>query len=255
MRVIVIPLAGRGKRFADEGYTLPKPLIPVNGIPMVIRAAKALPIADKYIFICLKDHIKNYQIDQKIKRYYHNATIISLDSVSEGQVSTCILSEKHIDQEDELIISACDNAVIYSKTAYNALMHNKKTDAIVWTFRNNPNVLRHPKHWGWVVTDQKNLVEKVSVKIPLSKNPLNDHAVVGCFSFKKAKFFFENAKKMIATNRRIKGEFYIDECMNLLVENKLQVKVFEVDRYIGWGTPADLKTYEYWNAYFKQIKK
>ncbi len=33
---IVLPMAGRGSRFANAGYTLPKPLIPVHGVPMIV---------------------------------------------------------------------------------------------------------------------------------------------------------------------------------------------------------------------------
>ena len=32
---IVIPMAGAGSRFAREGYVDPKPLIPVEGVPMI----------------------------------------------------------------------------------------------------------------------------------------------------------------------------------------------------------------------------
>lgn len=255
MRINVIPLAGRGKRFADEGYNLPKPVIPVDGVPMVIAAAKSLPHADKYVFICLKEHIAKHKIDKAIKKYYPKAVIVSVDQVTEGQASTCLLAESFIDPEAELTIGACDNGVAYQQKAYDKAMSDKKTDAIIWTFRNNPNVKRNPEHWGWVAVDKKNNVKKVSVKIPISDTPINDHAVVGSFSFKKAKYFFDYAKKMIDANRRINNEFYNDELMNILVENGLKVKVFEIDTYIGWGTPADLKTYEYWNSYFKKVKK
>jgi dTDP-glucose pyrophosphorylase len=255
MRVNLIPLAGRGKRFADEGYTLPKPVIPVDGIPMVIAAARSLPPADKYVFICLKEHIVKHKIDKAIKKYYPKAVIVPLDHVTEGQASTCLLGEPYIDPEAELAIGACDNGMAYEQKNYDKVMNDPKTDAIIWTFRNNPNVTRHPEHWGWVAVDKKNFVKKVSVKIPVSDNPIRDHAVVGSFSFKKAKHFFEYTKKMIAVNRRINNEFYNDELMNVLVENGLKVKVFEIDTYIGWGTPADLKTYEYWSSYFKKIKK
>lgn len=255
MRVNLIPLAGRGKRFADEGYKLPKPVIPVDGIPMVIAAARSLPKADKYVFICLKEHITKHKIDKTIKKYYPKATIISLDNVTEGQASTCLLAEPYIDPEAELAIGACDNGMDYLPKNYENIMNDKKTDAIIWTFRNNPNVTRNPEHWGWVAVDKKDFVKKVSVKIPVSDNPIRDHAVVGSFSFKKAKYFFDYAKKMVAANRRINNEFYNDELMNVLVENKIKVRVFEIDTYIGWGTPADLKTYEYWSTFFKKNKK
>jgi dTDP-glucose pyrophosphorylase len=251
MRVNLIPLAGKGKRFTDEGYTIPKPVIPINGTPVVIAAANSLPAAEEYIFICLEEHLKKHHIDQTIKEYFPKAIIVPIDHVTEGQTSTCVLAEKYIDPESELTIGACDNGMTYDQAAYNKVIKDAKTDAIIWTFRNNPNVLRHPEHWGWVSADKNNSVRKVTVKVPVSEKPIQDHAVVGCFSFKKARYFFDMAKKMIADNRRINNEFYNDECMNVLIENGLRVKVFEIDTYLGWGTPADLKTYEYWNSFFK----
>ncbi|HVZ11938.1 MAG TPA: nucleotidyltransferase [Patescibacteria group bacterium] len=254
MRVNLIPMAGRGKRFKDEGYKLPKPVIPVDGVPMVIAAAKSLPVADKYIFICLSDHITKYKIDKTIKKYYPKAIIVPIKGVTGGQASTSLLAEPHVDPDDELTIGACDNGMDYKRASYDKLIKNKTTDALIWTFRNNPNVKRHPEHWGWVKVGKDGFVKKVSVKIPISKTPMNDHAVVGCFSFKKAKYFFENVEKMISADRRINGEFYNDECMNVLVENKLKVKPMEIDTYLGWGTPDDLRTYEYWSSYFKLAK-
>ena len=97
-------------------------------------------------------------------------------------------------------------------------------------------------------------VKKVSVKAPLSDTPLRDFAVTGCFTFKKAAYFFDNAMEMVKKNRTIANEFYNDECMNVLIEKGLQVRNFEVETYIGWGTPADYKTYEYWRNFHKKKK-
>ncbi len=252
MKVNLIPLAGKGQRFLNEGYKLPKPLISVDGIPMVIKATKSLPTANKYIFLCLQEHIEEYKIDKKIKKYYPKAIIVPIKKITEGQASTCILAQEFINPEDELTIGACDNGMAYDQKDFSKLMNKKNTDAIIWTFRNNPNVKRNPEHWGWVKVEKNNNVKKVSVKIPISNSPINDHAIVGSFSFKKAKYFFENANQMIRENKRINNEFYNDECMNFLVKNKLNVKVFEIDTYLGWGTPADLKTYEYWSSFFKK---
>lgn len=254
MRVNLIPAAGFGKRFADEGYKLPKPIIPVDGVPMVVAAAKSLPKADKYVFVLLAEHIKHYKVDKIIKKYFPKAEIIAVNKVTEGQASTCLLAEKFIDPEAELTIGACDNGMDYVRSKFDKAILGAKADALIWTFRNNPNVTRHPEHWGWVKVNKENFVEKVSVKIPISDHPIQDHAVVGCFSFRRSKYFFENCHKMIAANRRIKNEFYNDELMNVLVENKFNVRPFEIDTYLGWGTPADYETYNYWKRFFKHNK-
>ena len=63
-RVNIIPMAGEGSRFVNKGYKLPKPLIPINGVPMVVRAAKCLPDADLWIFICRENHIISSEIKE-----------------------------------------------------------------------------------------------------------------------------------------------------------------------------------------------
>ncbi|MDD5671748.1 MAG: hypothetical protein PHN49_08925, partial [Candidatus Omnitrophica bacterium] len=68
----------------------------------------------------------------------------------------------------------------------------------------------------------------------------------------KASGFMEHAHAMIEKNDRIRGEFYIDQCMNYLIRDGLQVRVFEVDQYASWGKPEDLRVYQYWQSFFDQ---
>jgi hypothetical protein len=81
---------------------------------------------------------------------------------------------------------------------------------------------------------------------------VHDHAIVGTFWFKTGKNFAHYSEKLIKKNIRINGEFYVDEMMNLLIKDGLKVGIFEVDKYICWGTPDDLKTYNYWKQFFKE---
>jgi len=251
----MIPLAGRGKRFVEEGYDIPKPLITIDGVPMVVKAAQALPESDTPVFLCQKEHIDRYQIDGVIRKYYQKAHIVPVEKLTEGQASTCLLGEPFVDPDAILTIGACDNAVMWNKDRFEELISSSNVDALIWTFRNNPIIVAYPQMYGWIPIDQHNYAKKVSVKIPISEDPIRDHAIVGTFTFKKALYFFDYAKRMVKENRRINREFYIDECMNLLIEDGLKVKVFEVDTFICWGTPDDLKIYEYWKDYFQKIKR
>ena len=247
----LIPMAGAGSRFTEAGYKTPKPLLPVLGEPMVVSATKALPASQKYSFIVRDFQISEYEIDKHLKKYYPQADIIVLDHLTEGQAVTCLKAKHLFDANEELLIGASDNGMIYDHKKFDEQKLN--ADALVFTFRNNPAVDAKPQAYGWVKVNPDNTVKGMSVKVPISKTPQNDHAVVGAFWFKKSDYFVQAAERMIAQNRRINNEFYVDECINDLVELGYNVKVFEIDHYVCWGTPTDYETFNYWNGYFDTI--
>jgi len=246
---VLVPMAGAGSRFKKEGYNVPKPLILVNKKPMVVEATSHLPKSEKQIYICRKEHLEDEKIDIEIKKHYPNSKFISIDYLTEGQASTCLLAKKEINNSEELIIGACDNGMIWNQEKF--LKEKTNADCLIWTFRNNVTVINKPEAYGWVEINKLNEAENVSVKVPISSNPINDHAVVGTFWFKKGKYFVVAAEKMIRKDRRVNNEFYVDECINELIEEGLKVKVFEIDKYLCWGTPNDLRTYEYWQNFHK----
>jgi len=241
-RVNLIPLAGDGQRFLDAGYRTPKPLIDINGLPMVVRAAKSLPPADQWVFLCRKSHITNARIDRKLIKHFPGALVLSVDCLTEGQASTCLLARDYLQPDDQLTIGACDNGMEYDQQEFNQLI--KKYDALIWTFRNNAAVLQNPQMYGWVPVDASGKATGVSCKEPISDTPLKDHAVVGAFSFKKACYFLECADLMIKKERRINNEFYLDVVLDECVLNGYNVLPFEVNDYNCWGTPQDLVRYK-----------
>jgi len=252
--IALIPMAGAGSRFTEAGYAIPKPLLPMLGKPMVVKAAEALPESDQYIFIVRDYQIADYQIDQHLKTHFPGCSIKVLDHLTEGQAVTCLQAKTEIDNNQPLCIGASDNGMIYDRGAFEAACMD--ADALIFTFRNNPAVLAKPTAYGWVRTSAANVVEQVSVKVPISQKPMNDHAVVGTFWFREGRMFAEAAEHMISRNKRINNEFYVDECMNDLMELGYKVKVFEIEHYVCWGTPADYETFRYWEGFYgKYIKR
>ena len=251
-RINLIPMAGVGQRFVDAGFTQPKPLLDVAGKPMIMRAAESLPKAEEWIFVCRDFHIKKNHIDRELIGMFPNCRILSVDHITEGQACTCLLSKDHLNLEDSLTIGACDNAMTYSSDLFDEMMQDEQVDAMIWTFRNNPAVIQNPNMYGWVSVAENNYVQGVSCKIPISETPMNDHAVIGSFTFKKASDFVECAEAMISENIRVNNEFYVDVVIDVAVQRGLKVKVFEVDKYVCWGTPNDLSIYNYWLSYFRE---
>jgi bifunctional N-acetylglucosamine-1-phosphate-uridyltransferase/glucosamine-1-phosphate-acetyltransferase GlmU-like protein len=249
---LILPMAGRGSRFETEGYKDPKPLIDVDGLPMIIKAVECLPDCKEKTFICLEDHIKKYNVDIHIKKYYENASVFAINNVTEGQACTTQIGidYSNIDLNKPILISACDNGVYYDAEKYKRLYEDPNVDIIVWSFRNNQTSKVNPNMYSWLEVDENDNIKSVSCKKFIFDEPLKTHAIIGTMFFRKAKYFVDGFKKNYDENIRTNNEFYVDDVINQTIKSGLKVKVFEVDNYICWGTPNDYKTYNYWKEHF-----
>lgn len=244
-------MAGRGMRFAREGYAVPKLLVPVAGEPMVVQAIRSLPPARRWGFICLREHLERHPIQETLRSEVGDCDLIVLGDVTEGQACTALRAETLIDPEAPLLVAACDNGMTWDATAYGALQADASVDAIVWTFRRRASLEHNPRAFGWVEVEGIQ-ARRVSVKVPVSATPRRDHAIVGTFFFRRGGDFLRVARAMITADRRVNGEFYIDEAINLLLAEGKKVVVFEVSAYLGWGTPDDVRTFHYWQEHFRE---
>jgi NDP-sugar pyrophosphorylase family protein len=240
----VIPMAGLGSRFSKNGYKIPKPLILVDGVPMIHKVIDHLPASDKWIFLVRQEHIEHYQVDQVIKKKVPDAIIVAVNKTTLGQANTCLLAQAYLLPEEPIFIAACDNICQYDQEQYSKLLDNPEIDAIVWTFTQMEKMRTSPQSYGWAVVGKNNHITDMSVKVPISKDPYYDHAVVATFHFKKSKDFFNSISLMITENHKINNEFYVDAVPIFL--NKLRKKsvIFDVDKWICWGTPMELREYE-----------
>jgi NDP-sugar pyrophosphorylase family protein len=256
---IVIPMAGLGQRFANEGYTVTKPLIPVSAKPMVVQAACDLPAAQHHCFVLRADMPGQDEVAGLLKQTYPGAVIKSIPSVTEGQACTALLGLNALEASHALsgeaagplTFGACDNGALYDPAAFDALAGDPDTDVIVWGARGHANAVRNPKMYGWIDAEKDGAIRRISVKTPLA-SPSTDPIVLGTFTFKRADDFRRAVARLIGRDGRVNGEFYIDSCINDAIEMGLRCRLFEVDSYLSWGTPDDLRTYEYWQSCFHQ---
>jgi NDP-sugar pyrophosphorylase family protein len=250
---VIVPMAGLGQRFAREGYTLTKPLIPVSGQPMVAQAIHDLPKAESYTFVLRSDMSGFADISKTLAETYTGAVIKTVSEVTDGQACTALLGldeAVHVLKSvpEPITFGACDNGALYNHEKLAALFADQETDVIVWVVRGHANAIRHPQMYGWV-DEEDGLIKSVSVKVPLS-SPATDPIVLGTFTFKSTETFRRCVDRMIARDGRVNGEFYLDTCINDALELGMCCKIFEVDHYISWGTPNDLRTFEYWQSCF-----
>ena len=249
----VIPMAGLGKRFSDEGYLTSKPLIGVSGKKMVEQALESLPNTKNNIFVLRQDMKQSQEISNELKERFKGTSILMTSGLTEGQACTAQMGIKELNDEDgPIIFGACDNGAIYNEDALQDLL-NTSYDLIVWGTRGYINAIRNPNSYGWIQLGANNNISLVSVKEPLSSKK-NDPVVLGTFIFKDVKTCNSVIDSLIARNEKVNGEFYLDSCVNDAISMNLNVKFFEVDHFICWGTPNDLRTFKYWQSCFSKWK-
>lgn len=243
-------MAGRGKRFVEQGYSLPKPLIPINGIPMIYKVIDCLPPASRWIFVVRQEHIDDYDIDRVLRQKIPDA-IITVDKDLLGGASI-FCAEQYIPDDEEVFIAGCDMGFIYNKERFEELKRNSDYDCILWTFTKDKRIPEKPESWGYAVLEPDNLtIKDMSVKIPISDNPFEDHVVAATFWLRSKKVLYDAIRKMIKQEIKTNNEYYLDNlpiALNLI--NKKSC-IFDVDLLIGWGTPEEFHEFEKLDFFYK----
>ena len=233
---ILIPMAGAGKRFADAGYTFPKPLIEINNKPMIQWVVDCLNINANFIFLILKEHQEKYNIGSVLKILKPNCKIIEIDQLTEGAACTTLLAEKYINNDNPLIIANSDQFIKWNSSSVMYNITTKKFDGAILTFKSI-----HPK-WSYVKANENDIVSEVA-----EKKVISDRATVGVYYWKHGSDYVKYAKEMINHNIRVNNEFYVCPVYNQALKDNKIVKAINVDEMIGLGTPEDL------NIFIKKI--
>lgn len=247
---LVVPMAGLGQRFADDGWTDPKPLIGVSGQPMVIQAARDLPVVGESVFVLRTDMPEVQRIEATLAKAFPRCRFVELASVTEGQAVTALAGVEAlaVGNDRPVTFGTCDNGLIYDAGGLAGLLDDGDADLIVWVRRAHAHAIRHPQMYGWVAACG-DAVTGVSVKKPLS-TPATDPIVVGTFTFRRSADFRRCFARMTARWGRVNGEYYLDTCIEDALALGLRCRLFEIDAWLNWGTPDDLRTFEYWQSCF-----
>ena len=246
----LIPMAGDGARFARAGRTEPKPLVPVAGTPMLERALDTLPASSRTVAICRLDHLKSPGFAKKLRAVKPDIETIWLSHKTEGQACTCLQAESALDRGAPVMVAPCDCSLVYDEDAFEALAGPGGADCVAFTFRNHPHANRNPRQYGWVTTGPDGLAEHVECRIVPPGNVRAANGLTGMFWFREARMMSAAIRRLIAENRRIGDEFWLDSVLELLIEDGRRVQPLEVAHYIRFNTPEDVRTFEYWQSYF-----
>jgi HAD superfamily hydrolase (TIGR01509 family) len=229
---VLIPMAGAGSRFQQAGYTFPKPLIDVEGKPMIQVVVDNLNIDATFIYVVQKEHRDKYNLDTLLNLITPDCKIVEVDGITEGAACTTLLAKQYIDNDEPLLMANSDQFVEWDSNEFMYKMIEQKVDGGILTF-----TATHPK-WSFAKVDEYGYVTEIA-----EKNPISDIATVGVYYWAKGSDYVKYAEQMISKNIRTNNEFYTCPTFNEAIGDGKKIKTFNIDKMWGLGTPEDLKYY------------
>jgi len=226
---VLIPMAGAGSRFAQAGYTFPKPLIEVRGKPMIQVVVENLNIEANYIFLVQKEHYETYNLKYLLNLIAPGCKIVQVDGLTEGAACTTLLAKEHIDNDAPLVMANSDQFVEWNS---NECMYAFSADSIdggILTFK-----ATHPK-WSYAKLDEDGFVSEVA-----EKKVISDEATVGVYYWRHGSDYVKYAEQMIKKDIRTNNEFYVCPVFNEAVGDGKKIRVKNIEKMWGIGTPEDL---------------
>lgn len=233
-------MAGEGSRFLKEGWTTPKPLIELRGIPLFMRAIGSIAadgIPMKYSFIVRKDHIDKYHIDKQIICAIPNANVFYVEITTRGAVETCLIAKSAISKDDSIIVMDCDlefRSKAFTKGILRILEKpiEEVSGGILVSFESN-----EPRY------SYAEIDENYNVKRTAEKEVISNHALCGAYFFSSAEGFLNAAHRLLNEPVFTKPEYYISLLYNYLLANGEIIKLTTMEEYYSYGTPEELKRY------------
>lgn len=224
---ILVPIAGNGSRFPKEEWIVPKPLILIDNKSIIEWSMECIDYSkSNLIFVVRREHVDQFSIDDFLRnKFGKNIKVISIPEATRGSTETCLYAKDFIDPESPLAIHCSD---VFFEPKF--IIHDFKCnfDGCILTFKSNsPN-------YSYSVLDQYGFVENV-----VEKSVVSNNASAGIYWFKKSSYFFDAAEKMISSDKKTNGEFYIAPIYNTLVSDGKKVTVSEVEKMHIFGTPEE----------------
>ncbi|MBM4318087.1 MAG: hypothetical protein FJ116_11500 [Deltaproteobacteria bacterium] len=241
---VLMPMAGLGSRFSKV-TSMPKPFIPVGDLSMYQRALRTLPVSQKTVLVSL----------ESVKSYLNTESVIVklLKETPQGQALSTEAGLSHLDKTAEVIVSSCDHGIVLDPKIWKEFHRNPDCEAAIFTIRGYPGAKNHPNAYAYVVSQKRGYfpeVEKVSVKVPVSKDPSNDSLLVGTFWFQSGEVLERGISSLKKSEIQVNGELYLDSIFEILIQEGMKVREIPLSGYLCWGDPESLAEALYWEEIF-----
>ena len=237
---VIVPMAGRGSRFHGEAYQVPKPLIEIEGKPMLYWALNSLKglTYSEIIFVCLKEHEEQFKVSNLIRKYDADAIIHFIDEVTEGQLCTVLSARDYFDKDESILIISSDTWV--KGNLFEDIEAFADSDGLI-------SVADLPgDRWSFAKTNNQGKVIEVA-----EKHRISDWASTGLYYFSSGRQLVHFGEQMIKNEERTRGEFYVIPVYQKMINEGMDIRISVADQMWDMGTPEAKLDFE---AYLKSIE-
>jgi NDP-sugar pyrophosphorylase family protein len=237
MLKVIIPIAGTSELFNPSEYFYPKPLIEINGKPMIeVVLENIMSFSQPFdiIFIIKDQDAKKFYLENTLKILAKNANIITLKKETKGALCSVLMSIDLVQDEDEILILNGDQIIDANFDDIYQFWNESKSDGGLVTFNSV-----HPR-WSYVKSEEGKVTETAE------KNPISNHAIAGYYYVKSAKDFFEAAFSVILNENQINGAYFISSIYNEMILKGKKINIYPIapNQYHSFYSPEKIKNYE-----------
>jgi NDP-sugar pyrophosphorylase family protein len=223
---LVMPMAGRGTRFAAGGEPRPKPLLEIAGRPFFWWAAESVRRAadvGEMLFVVLEEHVRDFAIDAAILRFYPEARILALPEPTAGAAETAARGVESLRSSGPLALNDCDHA--FRASGLGALAAS--AEAALVGFRSDDPAYSYVR-FG----------EDGRVCGTVEKEVAGPYAIAGCYLFASRAAFtaaWDGYRRDCPYE-----ELFVSGLYNQIAARGGSLRFAPLDSHVSFGTPAEL---------------
>lgn len=246
----LIPIAGNAAVFGGGLYSELKPLFPVAGVPMIERTLRTIPRSAQTMALCRGEDLKSAPLSKVMRAARPGMRMVGLKPGMERQACLCVLPDSALDSRSPVLVAPADASLVYDEYEFAAA--SADTDCVVFTFRDHPHANRLPRQHSWVSAGAGGQVNAVSVRSEPSGEIREARGLTGMFWFRESGVMFDAIRYWLDTGRRSNNDFSLELILENLIDSGYSVRALDVMHYIPFVTRTDVRTYEYWESYFRK---
>ena len=248
-------MSGIGERFLKAGYKDPKPLIKVDGKPIIECIINMFSKDDEFVFICNENHLKNTNMEKILRKLAAKCKIISIPQQKLGPVWAvleALKKEDFLKNDEPVVVNYCDFGWTWDYEEFKKTMKKTKCDAAVTAYKGFHPPLLGPGLYASMRVDSKNWMLECREKHSFTENKMDSFQQSGAFYFAKGSYVKKFFDEVIQKDLKVNGEYYVSVVTEAVRQAGLKVYVYPLKYFLQWGTPEDLQTYLFWSDYFNK---